>query len=834
MINSYRQLTGKYLRANKKRSMLTIIGIVLSVALISSIGLFFKALQVAQVEDAKNSYGSQHLIFKNADEDLISKINNNPKVSRSGIYFEGEQFKLENGLDLQEIVTTDKAMELLPFKIKEGKLPENDNEAAIEKWALERISKNTKVGEKIKIKNKEYTLTGVLENSISSQVDGIAPILIKTNNINKKESVVLLEISSKTNLKKAVSELKQLAKPENVQVNEMLLMMEGAGEGSSTDGLLVTLSIIIGIVAIATIAVIYNSFQISVVERIKQFGLLRAVGTTPKQVRKIVLREATILASIGVPIGLLCGIIAIYGIDLSFKLIGGDSIMPMTPEISPMVLGISALVGLAAIYISALIPAFFAGKISPLVAISSRTSITKEKIKRRKNVIIQKLFGFEGSMAAKNIRRNRKRYRITVFSIVISVVLFITFKSFMDMSLTISTNPNESDNIHFSIYKDGSDKDFEASINNKTIENIGSIQDVDRVYKVYKPYHFQAAINKNSELKEVQDIGTVYKNITISGNEKTLINSSIMVYDKDAIEASKKYLQSGNIDIEAMNKENGVIIIKKNRIFNDEMKKTYMGPVADIKVGDEIELQQINPEDSDEKEVEFGKRDVKKVKVMAILENEPFNFRGFGSGIKIVSTEEVTKKLIGSDTLRIDELNITIKDIKKEEAVKANIESVVKSEGNITLVNQMDGNRRNKSAVLMVKILIYGFVTVISLIGCVNIVNTITTNIILRRREFSALKSIGLTQKGLKKIIVLEGLLYGVVGTLYGSIIGCGLSYLMYSKGMGEVREFAWKAPWDAILIAGIASIVVGYISVLSPLSRIKKDNLIDTIREDF
>ncbi|MFT5875971.1 MAG: putative ABC transport system permease protein, partial [Clostridium sp.] len=101
------------------------------------------------------------------------------------------------------------------------------------------------------------------------------------------------------------------------------------------------------------------------------------------------------------------------------------------------------------------------------------------------------------------------------------------------------------------------------------------------------------------------------------------------------------------------------------------------------------------------------------------------------------------------------------------------------------------------------------------------------------KREFATLKSIGLTQKGLKKMIVLEGLLYGIVGAIYGCIIGCGISFLLF-KSMGGFREFGWMVPWQAISIAGGASIAIGYLSVLSPLSRIKKENLIQAVREDY
>ena len=835
MITSYKQLTGKYLKKNKKRTALTIIGIMLSVALISTIGLFFKGIQGAEIQDAINSGGSYHIAFQKTNDKLISKIVNNPKVSRFGFYTMSKEINIGNKLNINIITATDKALELFPFNAKVGRLPEKQNEVAMEKWVSSYIDKNAKVGKKINVNNKEYTLVGILEDNVQNQIEGNGIILSKNNNISKANAGLLVEISSKTNLKTAVNELKQLGDKNSVKENTYLLQMLGAGdESSGFRGLYIALAIIIGIVLIATIAVIYNSFQISIVERIKQFGLLRAIGTTPRQIRKIVLREATILAAIAIPLGLICSFIAINGIILAFKLIGADSVIPIKISISPMVLSISAAVGLFAIYLSALVPAYFAGRISPLNAISGRTSITKEKIKRRKNRVVQKIFGFEGALAAKNIKRNKKRYRITVFSIVISVVLFVTFKSFMDMSLNISSDLNESKNIHFSVVANGKDTG-KTIIDNKTENDVKQMESVNKVYRVYDSYRVDGLINKNSEVKEIKDIGNVYEKTTLDGVEKTLIRSSIVIYDKESLEVSKKYLQSGKIDIEKLNKENGVILINKNVVYNQNTKKNYYGPIADVKVGDEIVLQHDENGGSKSNRIntKFDKKKLKKVKIMAILNSDPFNYRGSSDGLKIITTEKIGEKLIGINDIKPTALNIVLKDIKSEEASKTGIENITKSNSSLMAINNIDNNRKSKSTILMVKILLYGFVLVVSLIGSVNIINTLTTNIILRKREFATLKSIGLTQKGLKKMIVLEGLLYGVVGAVYGSIVGTGISYLLF-KSMGNFREFGWMVPWQAIGIATAASLIIGYISVLSPLSRIKQSNLIESVREDF
>ncbi|MBU3177496.1 ABC transporter permease [Clostridium estertheticum] len=835
MITSYKQLTGKYLKKNKKRTILTIIGIMLSVALISTIGLFFKGMQDAEIQDAINSGGSYHIAFQKTNEKLISKIVNNPKVSRFGFYTMSKEINIGNKLNVNIITATDKALELFPFNAKVGRLPEKQNEIVMEKWVSSHIDKNAKVGGKIKVNNKEYTLVGILENNVQNQIEGNGIILSKNNNINKENAGLLVEISSKTNLKTAVNELKQLGEKNSVKENAYLLQMLGAGdESSGFGGLYIALAIIIGIVLISTIAVIYNSFQISVVERIKQFGLLRAIGTTPSQIRKIVRREATILAEIAIPLGLICSLIAINGIILAFKLIGADSVIPIKISISPMVLSISAAVGIFAIYMSALVPAYFAGRISPLNAISGRNSITKEKIKRRKNRVVQKIFGFEGALAAKNIKRNKKRYRITVFSIVISVVLFVTFKSFMDMSLNISSDLNESKNIHFSVAGDDQYTSEKSNIDNKIEDDIKALRSVDKVYNIYDSYFFNAAMNNSSGVKEIENMGDVYKKTNFNGVDKTLIESSIRIYDKNSLEVSKKYLKSGNINIEKLNNENGVILVGKNRLYDQKTYKEYFGPIANIKVGDEIDLEfnSFKQGESNKENAEFGKGKVNKVKVMAILENEPFTFTS--SGLKIITTKEMGEKLIGKKEIKPSKLNIVLKDVKSEDMSKTEIDSAIKANASpLMVINNIDDNRTSKSTILMVKILLYGFVLVVSLIGSVNIVNTLTTNIILRKREFATLKSIGLTQKGLKKMIVLEGLLYGVVGAIYGSIVGTGISYLLF-KSMGDFREFGWMLPWQAIGIATAASLIIGYISVLSPLSRIKQSNLIESVREDF
>lgn len=846
MINSYKQLTGKYLKANKKRSILTIIGILLSVALISSIGFFLKGIQDAEVTTYKGLYGSWHVEFTKVNNDLLSKAVNNPKVSRSGLMQTGEDIQLDKGVSLAPTIASDKALELLPYKIKEGRLPNSKNEIAVEKWAAKYIKAGAKIGDNVTLNNVNYKLVGILEDNEQTQLKNKGILLSKANNIDISKASLLVEISSKTDLKSAVSELDSISLNKKAFVNNSYVIdLQGGGSDSASKAMNTTVAVIIAIIVIATIAVIYNSFQISVVERLKQFGLLRAVGMTPKQLRNMVLREATILAAIAIPLGLIVGIIAIYGIQLSFKLIGADEVLPMSISISPSVLLISTAVGIASVYFSALLPAFYAGRISPLIAISSRNSIAKEKIKRRKNIIIRKVFGFEGDLAVKNIKRNKKRYRITVFSIVISVVLFVTFKSFMDMVININGTSNEENKIHFSVVQNRSSNTENTNISLDMIDNISKLDTVSKVYKRYASYWFTQYIGKDKELTQVKNYSGFYNTATLDGVEKTMLpDGCLTIYDENSMEASKKYLEAGTIDISKLNNENGVILVNYGTARDKKTNKKYSGPLTSLKVGDEIELKSKNGNSTTETSafttstVKNKNNDtesntaIKKVKILAILNQDPFDSSHVIDGMMLITTEQVAKNLTGVTDIHPASAAVQLKDIRDEDKAKKEIEAVIQDNPALSVIDNIDDNKKQKSAMLMIEILVYGFVTVVSLISSVNIINTLTTNIILRKREFAALKAIGLTQKGLRKMIILEGILYGIEGTIIGSIIASGLSYLMY-KGMIGIQDFPWTIPWFAIAIAAVAALVIGYLSVLSPLRRINKENIIETIRED-
>ncbi|MFG0216945.1 ABC transporter permease [Brevibacillus porteri] len=659
MISSYKQLSSKYLKGNMKRTILTLIGIILSVALISTVGLFMKGSQLSQIENIKKLNGfSFHFGISNYDEAIVNKIKYNPQIASFGLMSQGGIVPVGD-VSVQKNFADHSAMEFLTYSLLDGRLPANDREAAVDSWTLPYLKKDLQIGDSFEFAGQTYQLVGLLDNRAFTQINKVGRFLTYKQDFAMGEGRILAEINEKANFKEVLEEIKSLTEDENLVVNEELIRVLKPGSNQS---ILAVLVIVVSIVVIATVVVIYNAFQISVVERMKQFGLLRSIGATRKQIRQIVMREAAVLAVIAIPVGLVCSILAVAALQSIFSIILEDGAGVSFFHIDWQILFISSIITLTAVLASSYYPAFFAGRISPLLAISSRLSIKKEAIQKHKNNVLKKPLSFPLSLALKNVKRNKNRYTITILSIIISSVLFITFSSMMDIAF--------------------------AS-------------------------------------KYVKDLST---------------KSDLSIY-----------------------------------------------------------LEQDHDDSSAERQ--------QMLELLKSFENV--------SGVK---EQDLS-------------FEIDLKDKTQSLATVAHIEESIGKKHAISIVNHIDENKVKKDSELVIKVLVYSFITVISLIGSLNILNTITISIIIRRKELAALKSIGMSQRNLKKMIIYEALIYGFSGSLQGIFFGCILSYIIYLAASGVLRV-EWTIPYEACLITFVSALIISFLSVLIPLRKIQKDNIIDVIRE--
>ncbi|MED2702414.1 FtsX-like permease family protein [Bacillus thuringiensis] len=660
MIGNYKQLSRRYLKGNKKRTILTLIGIVLSVSLISTIGLFMNGTQISQIENTKKRQGySFHAVVLNYDESILKKIKYNPQIESFGLMSQGETVQVGEAA-VKINFADDNALEFLKYSIIKGRLPSNDQEVAVDPWVLPYIKENIQIGDSFELNEKKYKLVGFLSDSTYTQENKVGRLLTYKSKFSAGEGKILVGISSKANFNEVLEGLKTISGENNINISNELIQLEKPGYNNS---IMATLIITISIVVIATIVVIYNAFQISVVERTRQFGLLRSIGATRKQIRQIVLREATFLAVIAIPIGIICSLIALASLQFTFSLLMENSKAVSIFYVDWNILLVSSIITLLSVIASSLYPAYFAGKISPLLAISSRLSIKKEQIKKQKNSMVKKPLSIPLSMAMKNVKRNKNRYTITILSIIISSVLFITFSYLMSVAFA------------------------SKSVDKLSVKSDITIKIVDN-----NPDHLAEGEQVLYQLKSLENISKVYE--------------------------------------------------KKENSFETKLK-----------------------------------------------------------------------------------------DVTQSSAKVKEIENTIGKSYSITIVNNYQENKTKKEEKLTLQVLAYGFITVISLISSVNILNTITISIMTRRKELAALKSIGMSQKDLKKMITYEALIYGFSGSLQGIFFGCILSYIIY-LAISDMLKMTWTIPYEACIITFVSALIISYLSVLNPLKKIQQDNIIDNIRE--
>lgn len=569
------------------------------------------------------------------------------------------------------------------------------------------------------------------------------------------------------------------------------------------------------LVVICTIATVYNAFSISISERKKQFGILNSIGATKSQIIKLVFIEAFIVSVIAIPIGIVCGTISI---DLVFRFIQrffeNSFIADMNLRVvyNPYIIIGSILIVLITIGISAILPAITAAKISPLEAIKNSSNLKIGKVKDSK--IVRFIFKTEGVLAYKNLRRNKKKFRITLFSLIISVVIFISFSGFMKLFIKANQVQSSQMNYDLYLYKNGFAED------DKIINELKKVKGIEN-FSINNEYSIGTNVGENNINKGYKEL--IEKYFTKENkNDEVVYNFSNSLFFFPGDEAiSKLKLKTGKFDKETAIKENGIIL--RNKSYYEEPGKKGDVSLTNYKVGDIIDAYEIGYDEKNDKEI----RKPVKLKVLATTEDLlPGQLSSSYMGLDFITYDEVGQKL----GFNINKGRMYISTNKEENTRKA-IKEIAEKYG-YTVNDEIEYARKNEQSMMAMKVFVYGFVVVISLVSITNIVNTISTNINLRKREFAIIKSIGVTHSGFNKMIYLESLLYGALSLIYGIPIGMGITILM-NKTLGDVINLGMVIPWNAIIISFVGIFIITFIASYIPMKKINKENIIDSIRQE-
>lgn len=847
-MNILNKISIRNLKLNKKRTISTIIGIILSTALICAVATMATSFQHTLMQNAINETGYYHLKLYNVTDENIKTLKNNRNIKNIFTIKEVGYGKLENGKNedkpyLKLYSMDNKIFNELKFNLIEGRFPNNNNEIIISNHIATNGKVNYKVGDKIKLdideqltdtKQYEFTITGIIERPnysfeifsdpgytiISTNInDGIEDAFISLKNPKEYKTSIanILGVSNYNDLFKDI-EITDGAENTNPQdsapklnyekfdVNEELLRWEVFAFSDDTVLMLYqVIAVVIFIIMFTSIFCIRNSFAIAITEKMKMYGMLASVGTTRKQIKRNVISETLILGLIGIPLGILSGIVAVIVLIKIVNLIAGDIMFGnvngiiFKVSIYPIILAI--VLSIITIYLSALSSAKKASKVSPIDLLRNSNEIKLNSKKLKVPFWVSKIFGTGGILAYKNLKRSKKKYRTTVVSLAVSIFVFISMSSFIANMFDVTGNYYKDYDYNISIGCGGRPQD--------EIDKISKLKYIDESYWLYESEQY-LKINDLSKINNVEGIeleeDEYYdENLVeyVPTGEGKVSKLQILALDNNSW---NKYMKKIGANSEKL-KDKGVLC--DDYLYYEKSGKGITQRIYKYSVGDTITGK------LDNKETSFN--------VGAITDIRPYGIEKsyYDGGYFIVDLDYYKDMNFKSRYISIQSSN---PDGFVDELKSINITS-----GYFNISEQA---KEEKSMVLIIKIFLYGFITVITLIGVTNIFNTITSNMELRQKEFAMLKSVGMTKREFNRMINLETIFYSTKALIYGIALGMIGTFALY-KAFSVKFESGMYIPVKPILISVIAVFILVFIIMRYSISKINKQNTIETIRNE-
>ena len=801
------KLSIKNLKLNKKRTISTIIGIILSVALICGVATLVTSFQETLVQSAIENKGYYHIKISEVTDENIKELENNRDILDIKYVNEIGYSVLEGSTNeykpyLKLCSMSEKVFKDLKFKLIEGQFPKNSNEVIISNHILSNGGVKYNIGDKIKInvgkrmtidedyelrfgniytkeeeklvdtKEMEFTIVGIIERPntgfepysdagytiiTKDDIVGTKSVYIAFKDVfNYKESLAkIFEVKEYSDIHREL--LNNNLKYPNFSLNDELLRWEAFSFSDTTISMLYSVACVVMFIIIFTsIFCIRNSFAIATTEKIKMYGMLASVGTTKKQIRKNVITEALILGIIGIPLGIVSGIFAIYILLQVVNAILGRSLfgeldgMIFSVSIIPII--ISSILGLVVIYFSAISSAKKASRVSPIESLRNSKEIKIKSKKLKTPKIISNLFKTGGVLAYKNLKRSRKKYRTTVISITVSIFIFITMNSFLTNAFGMARAYYTDYDYNIEIYSSESG----AISDDEFVESIRKLDTVDEVYAKYDTYYSGVQIFDTEKINSTIDEEPIDEMEYDEENNVKPTGRQYLIAELIALDdySFKKYCEKIGVNYND---------IKADAILCDEAR--YYDEEGRLKI-----VRRYNYKENDIISGEYNKEAIN-IKIGKISNEKPYSLENtyYGGGFIIVNKDYY--KNIDFDLNRIC---IQAKNAEKAEEEIKNINN------NVNIINFDAQAKEERSMVLVINIFLYGFITVITLIGVTNIFNTITSNMELRQREFATLKSIGMTKKEFNRMINLETIFYSTKALLYGIILGLLGTFAIY------------------------------------------------------
>ncbi len=854
-MNVFNKVTLQSLKKNKPRTIVTIVGIILSAAMICAVTTFASSFMNYALETTIYSDGNWHGCERDTEYKTYEDILEADKIEKA-VYLQQLGYAYADGCEnefkpyIYVLGAGEDVEEVFPIHITSGKYPTASTEIMLPEHLYTNGGVKYKLGDIITLglgqrmldgwpltqnnpcyiydqgsevlngevlevnETRTYTVVGFYER-LSWRIEPITAPGYTALTLSDAENRTQIMYDVYFCMKNPKETLKFMSDMGLTgKYNSDLLMFSGSFPVDGFSTMLYSLAaIVIGLIMFGSVALIYNAFSISVSERTKQFGLLSSVGATKKQLKKMVLFEAFAVSIIGIPLGVIAGVGGI-GVTLMFV---GDKFrsmgfpIDMKLNVSTISIVIAAIVALITVLISAWIPSKRATRISAVEAIRQNTDIKNTKpVKTSK--VIYKFFGLPGMLANKYYKRSKKKYRTTVLSLFMSIVLFVSASAFTEYLI-------ETADLGLS----SSGYDLRLSVSGNEFDTISPDELLSKI-KATKSVTGGAYLQNRNVCAEI--------------NTENLTQNGLQYIDRNHSQDQNKSIRNFYPYITFVDDTTFRTLLKENSLDEDK----YMDQKNPLGIAlDGLTIFNMNTEKY-ETVVFLNNNNVQ----FDVVENEnrmSFNigfvmyenpyFINESNSIQIIYPLSLAENIMEDFHEAEGHYQFVITSDNHTEGY-TDIQSILSDQGfkatNLQNIAEQEESERN--IITLIRVFSYGFVVLISLIAAANVFNTITTNISLRRKEFAMLKSVGMTQKDFYKMMNFECLLYGTRALLYGLPASCGVTFLIY-LAVTEGYEGPFRLPWTAIGIAVLSVFLVVFITMLYSMRKIRKDNPIDGLKNE-
>ncbi len=875
-------LAKRYLHVQRRRTVLTIVGVALAIALVAGTGLLISSFLNMRLKQATVESGSWHYQIDGADTlALANRLKSNVLFQKAGIEAKdtvlkiGEKGRASETIPLYEFDSA--ALSMMPDTITQGRFPKNGREVMLSTSAKALFS-HVAIGDTITLpcgtlvpdgasggsdgsadstiftaqnngtfsekSKRTFTVVGFFRKGLYEYQNIESAVTL--NPVGEHTYSVYAQVKSGLNFpasaKKAAADC-GIGKT-NVHENGIVEWMGKSVSTKVKTAVITTFLILAAIILAITALVIRNSFAMSVADEISEIGTLRCLGAAPAHIRGLILSEGLCIWCIALPFGLLAGTGAMALVIQIVRSIDPSEFQffSFLPAIWPYLL--AAVLSLVAVLLSAFGPVHAAMRIPMVEAVRGNAIYQDSGIRRnRKGRLLGKLFGFPGMLAAKNIRRNPKRFRTTVLSVVVSAILFITIGGFaLSIGNTLQT-----------AWRQSGGMDCELStgtgLSTGTAGTTDTVQALDETEKKIRGMAGIAAVQRTPvyfmslqvPLSRVpQGYLELYRefseNSAKSETSSGKINQQLWMLEVSRENYSTLHFQGKAPTYDELKQSGGALLCQTSALFSSG-GRFASAAFANYRSGEVLSVDQtVSPTEGKSETETF------QVKVAGLLSELPWFSEQVDGGVLVFpegGTErfhtEAVKKAAAEHETMDSEISLAIRYAKGaekqvDEQIRQMMPAIYKNGLGFHDVYQSTINMKNSYLVML--IFIGGFTLIVILISCINLFNTVHANLQTRRREIAMTRAIGMNQSQLRRMLLLECSLYGIIGTLWGTVIGLPLQFLLL-KAFHTIISANMQAPLLMALLALLITSGIGILAGMSSIRRMVKEPIVEEIRAE-